>query len=176
MHSKQIWISDVINVDYLERAISDCEIVEIPAAQVLYRGTFEGEPGEYPDMNIITGVKTFAFDRQEALKYADPDPQANPAGKRPRNSDARSVLFTVSLVARCRAFVWQNLGRHFLAAGITDYRNFEQQYLFPIARRALDDSLVAGYVTSKDLSQAYEAIIDTGRVSLCHVSVQYMKF
>lgn len=166
----------MIDVDYLERVIRDCEIIEIPTAQVLYRGTFEGEPGEYPNMNIITGVKTFAFDQQEALKYADPNPLTNLACKRPRSSDARSVLFTASLVARCHAFVWQNLGRHFQAAGITDYRPFEQQQLFPIARRALGNSLVAGYVTNKDLSQAYEAVIDTSRVGLCHVSTRYVEF
>lgn len=156
----------MIDIDYLERHFRGCQVVEIPAFHVLYRGTFEREPNEYPDLNIITGVKTFAFDKSVALNYAHRDPKKNHAYKSPRDPVARSVLFTVTLLAKCRAFVWQDLKTHITAAQITDYWRFEREELFPIARRALGDPLIVGYVTNPDLSDAYEAVIDTSRAHL----------
>lgn len=158
------------DICYLEKVFRKCQIVEIPVSHLLYRGTFEGEPNEYPGLNIITGVKTFAFDRSVALCYAHRDAQKNHACKRPRAPEARSVLFTSTLLARCRAFVWQDLKTHIAAAQIPDYWHFEREELFPIARRALADPLIAAYVTNPDLSDAYEAIVDTSRAPLRSVA------
>jgi hypothetical protein len=80
------------------------------------------------------------------------------------------VLFAVTLLAKCRALVWLDLKKHIAAAKIVNYFDFEREELFPIARRALEDPLIAGYVTNPRLSVAYEAIIDTSRAHLQSVA------
>lgn len=158
-----------MNIEYLKDSIARFNIIDLPARQVLYRGTFDDERNEYPEMNIITGVKTFAFERAEALRYADPDPGVNPCPGKPNALPGRGVLFTVKLLSPCRVLVFENLSTHYTEAQVYDYRQFEQEVLFPMVREVHGDPFIAGYVTTRNLSDAYEAVIDTSRCYFCSV-------
>lgn len=152
--------------DYLRSIIRNCEVATIPAGTVLYRGSFEGWPNEFPEDRVIAGVKTFAFRREVALAYASRDCGVNPfPGRIPADSTLRPVVFELVLDQPCLAFIWPNPGFHYAAAsdlGFQDVFEFERNELLPLVRTCTGTPGIAGYVTNRDTSIAGEAVLDTG--------------
>ncbi len=156
--------------------IEKCQTIELPAGLKLYRGSTRSNPRDDPDRKRITGVPSFAFEKDYALMYANPDPGIHPNHRKMVPGD-RSVLFTATLNERCTVIVLPNVGETFNRAnsrGAKCYWTFEKTELLPLARRVLNNKLIAGYIGASDISQAREVILDLELARITDVSVDFL--